>query len=108
MLVRQGECARCGLCCWDFKASNPTSKDHTNRCEHLADDMKTCLIWERLKELRPECCGENFPKVHCVVDLPETCGFWWEDEETGLVIRPGVIDRESFLKCEELKRFVEA
>ena len=101
MLARKGDCCRCGLCCWDFKGNEPT-----NRCEHLAEDMKTCLIWDRLEDLRPECYGRNSPQVHHVVDLPEECSFWWEDEQSGLVIRPGIIDRRAFLKCEELKRFV--
>ena len=85
MIVRKGECSRCGLCCWDFKGDDPA-----NRCKHLADDMKTCLVWGELKELRPECYGENFPQVHCVVDLPESCGFWWEETETGRKFLPGL------------------
>jgi uncharacterized cysteine cluster protein YcgN (CxxCxxCC family) len=71
-------CARCGKCCWDWKGNDPK-----NKCEHLADDMKTCLIHDRLAELRPECL--DFPKPHMVVDLPPECPYIGKWKKEGLL-----------------------
>lgn len=62
------ECNKCGKCCWNWKENKPEDK-----CEYLAEDMRTCKIHDKLGVLRPECV--NFPKPHHSPDLPSECPF---------------------------------
>jgi len=93
--VIEAKCLRCGLCCWDWRgelakeaarlggrALHQTTAEaagrgspalQTDRCEHLRDDMRTCLIHDRLAEVRPECV--EFPHPEQAVDLPDECGY---------------------------------
>jgi len=69
-------CRRCGRCCWDWKGGNPADK-----CEHLAEDMVTCLVYDRRAEVnRAECDPPMQP--HQTVDLPPDCGYmiYWREQ----------------------------
>ena len=71
-----GHCRRCGRCCWDFKGNDPS-----NRCEQLADDLVTCMVYETNKNA----CGglaDNWPDPPHACDLPEDCGYviFWKGE----------------------------
>ena len=72
-------CRRCGQCCWDWKGNNREAK-----CEHLADDMVTCLIYGRRAEFnRAEC--DRLMEVHQAVDLHPDCGYMVVWKAAGLV-----------------------
>ena len=76
---RESFCTMCGMCCWDWKGNNPQDK-----CERLAEDMKTCLIYGKRAEFgRPEC---DIPmQLHQACDLPETCGYVIKWRKEGLI-----------------------
>ncbi len=69
-------CRHCGRCCWNFKEERPWDK-----CEQLADDLKTCRIHDDPIRERLYGCVD-FPKPHMVCDLPEDCGFviFWKEK----------------------------
>ncbi len=74
-------CLNCGRCCWNFKDNDPADK-----CDHLADDMRTCLIYGQLDHA--QACGglfPNWPDPHHAVDLPEDCGFVLYWKEKGII-----------------------
>lgn len=72
-------CLKCGRCCWDWKGNNPA-----DRCEHLSEDMVTCLIYGRRAEFnRAECDVPMQP--HQAVDLPEDCGYVLYWREKGII-----------------------
>ncbi len=62
-------CRQCGRCCWDWKGKDPATK-----CRHLAEDLKTCLIYSRRAEMGHGGCI-NFPEAHHRQDLPADCGY---------------------------------
>ena len=68
-------CRYCGRCCWDWKGNRPDQK-----CEYLAEDMRTCLVRQTLAEVSPECI--DFPHPHCACDLPPDCGYmiYWREQ----------------------------
>jgi hypothetical protein len=54
------ECARCGLCCWSYTPSGgwePEDGDALEPCENLADDLRTCVIYDRLKGTKYAGCA---------------------------------------------------
>lgn len=72
-------CRACGRCCWDWKGDDPN-----NKCEYLADDLKTCTIYERRAELGlPQCVRHMQP--HQAVDLHPDCGYMEFWRERGLI-----------------------
>lgn len=74
MVERKGECCRCGSCC----------RNEAWRCEHLAEDMKTCLVHNS----KPKQCVE-FPQARDMVKLPKECTYYWEDMATGGIVKSG-------------------
>lgn len=67
-------CLGCGRCCWDWKNNDPTK-----RCQHLAEDLRTCLVYGRRNEVnRPEC--DNLMDPHQACDLHPDCGYmkYWK------------------------------
>lgn len=69
-------CHKCGRCCWDWKNNDPSS-----RCNHLADDLRTCLVWGRLAEVNRSECDRPMD-IHHAVDLHPECGYMqaWRKE----------------------------
>ncbi len=73
-------CVRCGKCCWDWKSGDPSRK-----CVCLADDLKTCLIYDRRAASGPYASCVDFPTPAQACDLPETCGFVVYWRRTGVI-----------------------
>ncbi len=72
-------CRQCGCCCWDWKNNDPA-----NRCNHLADDLRTCLAYGRRAEVnRAEC--DRLMDIHQAVDLHPDCGYMQKWRRQGLV-----------------------
>ena len=74
----KNHCKKCGKCCWDWKGKNPRDK-----CEHLASDLKTCMVYSDLKKIKPEC--QRFPTPLQACDLPEDCGYMIHWRAEGII-----------------------
>jgi uncharacterized cysteine cluster protein YcgN (CxxCxxCC family) len=76
--MQDPRCRQCGRCCWNWKEDKPE-----DRCEHLADDLRTCLVYGDLARVRPECVAFPTPAQAC--DLPEDCGYMLAWKRDGLI-----------------------